>query len=317
MKTQNKNIIILLVFFLLFICSCSFLIFEINKEYETFSRKSKNVHKTILGKIDNIKIEKGFKKNRELPQTKVSFDEPKKVHVKKTFEKKHQSPTVHVQYNESFPKQIKNDSFKTNRVVVNKKNVYTSQTIENKNEPVKFLCQDQRLCNLKDNGLIVSKGPVGAISYVETNRAYTKGKYYFEAQISFIDTDVRKFLMIEDFGIIQKSFDSKKCFSKSRNPNCNIYGLNFSMQSPQIINDGDVIGFAVDFDNSKIYNALNGKWLVGNPITGESSYTFSSDRTNSYVVFAQTSRNVDWKFNFGAKPFKYNIPTGFKPYSSN
>ena len=216
--------------------------------------------------------------------------------------------------------QRKIDEFikKEKDMVIDKKNKeYLKKINDNKDKPVKFVCGDRYECKLKDAGLTLSMGIAGAFSVAEANRYYTKGKYYFETEILFVKPKENRFLMFEDVGIMYKSPDARHCSSKSNSRNCKAYGWNFSRDILKTIKSGDIIGVAVDFDNSKIYNSLNGEWVVGNPQTGTSPYTFDTTGNKAYTVFAQATRYSDMKLNFGAKPFKYIIPKGFRPYDTN
>ena len=87
--------------------------------------------------------------------------------------------------------------------------------------------------------------------------------------------------------------------------------------------DTKVIGVAVDMDNDKMWLSYNGTWGnaggTGNPATGANP-AFSGEFSGK-VLFPAAAVSVDsgsgylWA-NFGQRPFKHTIPTGFKPLCS-
>jgi len=76
---------------------------------------------------------------------------------------------------------------------------------------------------------------------------------------------------------------------------------------------GDVIGFALDMDNGKIWWSKNGTWQAsGDPAAGTNAgFTNVSGLVTSNVNngFGGT---LTGDYNYGQRPFKYTPPTGFK-----
>jgi hypothetical protein len=77
---------------------------------------------------------------------------------------------------------------------------------------------------------------------------------------------------------------------------------------------GDVLMFAVDLDNNKIFTGKNGTWFASsNPVTGANPmYSISA---GTYQIVTRPYKNTgtcQLDFNFGQRPFAYTAPSGFK-----
>ena len=77
----------------------------------------------------------------------------------------------------------------------------------------------------------------------------------------------------------------------------------------------DVIGFAFDATNGKLYVAKNGTWQnSGNPAAGTGAVV--TGITTSSLWFAGVAdgggSTTSWTANFGQRPFAYTAPSGFK-----
>jgi len=81
----------------------------------------------------------------------------------------------------------------------------------------------------------------------------------------------------------------------------------------------DVLMFALDLDNNKIWFGKNGTWIdSGNPATGTTA-TFSSVTAGSYVPAVTLSGagvSVTLNSTFGQRPFTYTPPTGFNAWNT-
>ena len=74
---------------------------------------------------------------------------------------------------------------------------------------------------------------------------------------------------------------------------------------------GDVISVAFDADNGKLWFAKNGTWFAsGNPATGANA-AFTSIPSKLYTPMFSFDQG-NWKVNFGARSFKYTLPSGYK-----
>ena len=83
---------------------------------------------------------------------------------------------------------------------------------------------------------------------------------------------------------------------------------------PRVV-EGDVMMFAVDADNGKIWLGKNGSWFnSGNPAagTGSLSNNLPTDGTPIFPHFMPYDNGTGHIANFGQKPFEYTPPTGFE-----
>jgi hypothetical protein len=86
--------------------------------------------------------------------------------------------------------------------------------------------------------------------------------------------------------------------------------------------DQDVIGIALDLDNGKIWFSKNGTWQAsGDPAAGTNAAYTTIPIANKWEWCASVGTGgagggYQAVFNFGAKPFRYTPPTGFKSLNS-
>ena len=85
------------------------------------------------------------------------------------------------------------------------------------------------------------------------------------------------------------------------------------------ISGNDTLMFALDLDNQKMWIGRNGNWLnaldtgqAGDPAAGTNSHFTNLIPGRTYFPAASTYSTVTIDWNFGARPFSYPIPTGFK-----
>jgi hypothetical protein len=78
---------------------------------------------------------------------------------------------------------------------------------------------------------------------------------------------------------------------------------------------GDIIGIALDMDSGKVWFAKNNTWQAsGNPASGTNparSDLLTADTTWMPITATYSGGNVQ-DLNFGARPFAYTAPSGFK-----
>jgi hypothetical protein len=86
------------------------------------------------------------------------------------------------------------------------------------------------------------------------------------------------------------------------------------------LQDGKVIGIALDLDRSRYFISIDGKW-TGRGIPSELKDGRNLREAENYAVvaevaYAESSKKSDgWSANFGQQPFLYDIPEGFLPYA--
>lgn len=159
------------------------------------------------------------------------------------------------------------------------------------NLPTRLECRDT--CLLSGDHLTIKQGP--AI----TTRSKYKGKWYLEATLktsafnldyydAYVGIDERK----KD-GSFSQFFD---------------YSLPHIKENK--LKNGDIIGVAMDLDNSKLYFYVN----------GEPKSRFNSIQIKPameyWVGIYTKNKNNSWSANFGAQPFKYPVPSGFKAFNA-
>jgi hypothetical protein len=81
---------------------------------------------------------------------------------------------------------------------------------------------------------------------------------------------------------------------------------------------GDVVNFAIDFSNGKLWVGKNGTWYnSGDPAAGTNATSTFTAGTNpwrfwaEYVVSSDNSNRSSVVTNFGQRPFAYTPPSGF------
>lgn len=80
------------------------------------------------------------------------------------------------------------------------------------------------------------------------------------------------------------------------------------------LKNNDVIGVAMDLDSCKVYVYKNGEQMK----VSYKPYAFDLKPGMEYWVGMYTkNRNTSWTANFGAQPFKYLAPSGFKAFNLN
>lgn len=273
--------------------------------YESVIWKIKASSKTNIKKIyfsgyeDSDVDTSGKKIDIEKLNKRIYFSESTYSKINKIFDK----APVTMQY------KYENDYFIVNGKEGKNYKVFPSPKSTDKE--VYFICKYTYDCKLSPDGLTVGYGNVGASSVSLTNKYYNKGKYYFEAE--FLANNANK-STFSNIGIISPNKDYNYCSfisSMDEDEECMQYGV-FSFSNKKLKNK-DIIGYAVDFDEGKIYISQNGEWVTGLPDKNKTTYTFQNDG-RYYSAAVEVSEGSQWKVNFGASKFRYSVPSGFKPY---
>ena len=92
-------------------------------------------------------------------------------------------------------------------------------------------------------------------------------------------------------------------------------GFGAAVGSLPAITQNDIIGVAIDMDNGKLYFSLNGTFInSGDPIAGTGFVASGLDGETIFPAISHLGSNDGYSFtaNFGARPFVYTPPTGFK-----
>lgn len=182
-------------------------------------------------------------------------------------------------------------------VEINGKNtiqIYESQDSLS-NVPTKLECRDT--CLLSGDHLAIKQGP--AI----TSRSKYKGKWYIEATLK---TSAFKLDNYDAYvGIANE---------KRHDPFPEFFTYDIRQEITKKLKNNDVIGVAMDLDSCKVYVYKNGQLMQ----VSYKPYAFDLKPGMEYWVGMYTkNRNTSWTANFGAQPFKYPVPSGFKAFNSN
>ena len=166
---------------------------------------------------------------------------------------------------------------------------------------------------IQGNGLTATYCCAGAMSTIRVSKSYASGKYYFELILKTGGRAAHPGTWT-NAGIVQVGGTVRPGASVA---NTQVQVIGWGRQKE--FKDGDLIGFAVDFDNGQFYFHVNGDWKSGLPSQGPGIQLAVG---REYVPFvsvaapsAQAERQSDaWTANFGRTPFKTTLPDGYLPY---
>ena len=164
------------------------------------------------------------------------------------------------------------------------------------------------------------------------------GKFYMECKLQAIGSTGGSFPYV---GIVaQEKYDSDMYVGGNGtgwHPTGDIYNGGSNSSSGSTYTTGDIIGVAVDIDNSKLYWHKNGTYIMsGNPTTGSNGYDISSRTAEGVLGFGVShwNNNGIWHANFGngyfgttavssagtnasgIGIFEYDVPAGFTALST-
>jgi len=166
------------------------------------------------------------------------------------------------------------------------------------------------------NGSVYSKGNlsvsrvVGAWSKHWGSLGVSSGKWYWEFQATtlnspFTATGIRNditTLTANQFGTEASEYGYLCNGQKGNNSVYSAYGTSYT--------GANVIGIGLDLDNGKIFFAKDNTWQnTGDPVAGTNP-AYSGLSGTFFPAGTLDSDAV--KYNFGARPFTYTPPTGFK-----
>jgi len=199
------------------------------------------------------------------------------------------------------------------------------------------------------NGNNTTMASSGAGDYgLRSTLGASSGKYYFEVKVnggntqSIGDMDARLVINMQDSSPTAGFYG----FQRYSNSATNLYNNgSFVSQNTAMwggITAGDIISFAVDLDNSKIFLQKNGTgWkntsgATGDPVNGTNPTFTIADATKTYGFYCELRDNADnqTQMNFGngvfgttavtsagtagSTPgtFEYDVPSGYQPLST-
>ena len=180
-------------------------------------------------------------------------------------------------------------------------------------------------------------GDVGQRQSIST-LGMPSGKFYMECKLQAIGSTGGSFPYV---GIVaQEKYDADMYVGGNGtgwHPTGDIYNGGSNSSSGSTYTTGDIIGIAVDIDNSKLYWHKNGTYIMsGNPTTGSNGYDISSRTAEGVLGFGVShwNNNGIWQTNFGNGYFgttavssagtnasengifEYDVPAGFTALST-
>ena len=132
------------------------------------------------------------------------------------------------------------------------------------------------------------------------------GRWYWEVEMIDVGTTICGIIDIHNGRSSQFSMSSPTVYYATTRNNGTREG-NQSGGTNFTYTDGDIVAWALDVDNLKLYGYKNGSLQSTATIT-------QTDITWSPYVYGEST--TDHRFNFGQKPFKYAPPEGFLPLNS-
>tara|TARA_R100000353_G_scaffold97995_2_gene71397 strand:+ start:910 stop:5508 length:4599 start_codon:yes stop_codon:yes gene_type:complete len=170
---------------------------------------------------------------------------------------------------------------------------------------------------IRDGGLSFSCSP-SVSGKVRGTLSFTKGKFYFEWTVN-IASRVHVGVCNAYSPLVAGDFGNRNDEWGVRTDGYKVHDNNNTSDDGDAINDntinaqGYIWMVAVDADNGKIYFGKNGLWLAGaNPYTGTNAHYSNLSGHRLTPATGRRSGGNSGLINFGATPFVYNPPEGFK-----
>ena len=143
------------------------------------------------------------------------------------------------------------------------------------------------------------------------------GKFYFEVFIDTVTTSGQIYLGVQDaaYSGTERGWSTAQ-IAAMRDTNT-LYG-NGATGSGVTYGVGDLMSFAFDTDNNKLYIAKNGIYLNGgNPSQGTGFTHSGISFVGGYTpIVSDSQTGQKYRLNCGQKPFKFPPPAGFQPLNA-
>ena len=180
--------------------------------------------------------------------------------------------------------------------------------------PLSFYNSQTTSINCTNGNLNIKAHTVNGDTRTFGTMGVSTGKWYFESNIVAVDSTygcVGISDIILAYGQAQNTgnwwvyiADGKKYNGVNPAVGGTSYGNTFTTN--------DIIGIAVDLDNSKIWFSKNGTYQAsGDPVAGTNA-AFTNVAGTIYPAVYTWAINSEQALNFGQRPFTYAPPTGFK-----
>ncbi len=291
----------------LLICSKNNLYVAVNIEGEYIENPDLTGAPNYISEIFTNKKEKPLEP-QILPSSRKVLSK-KKVMLKEEYIdliSKYKEPKLEINNKSAYINLDESESYKTPPKQPLHKTNYKSDFLNNKRKNIftKLICDERyenTMCHISPNGLSIKY--CGWQNYYIANKSRDSGKYYFEAQINTSDNE--EISVKTKFSLID-SPPNKEITYKS-------WSLSSIMKNHYKLKSNDIICFAIDFDNNKLYIAINGDWSIMNPYDRTEGITIKDK--SLYPAFSVAGYKETLTVNFGAQKFKYIVPDGYKAYS--
>ena len=141
----------------------------------------------------------------------------------------------------------------------------------------------------------------------------TSGKYYFEVSLEVTNSNNQIYIGIMEGGYYHTERTWTTGTVAALRENGSFYG-NYSTGSPVSYGNGDLLSFAYDADDKKLYIAKNGVYL-NNAIPSQGiGWCFNPRFFESFTpLISDANTGQKFRANFGQTPFRYTPPDGFEP----
>ena len=160
-------------------------------------------------------------------------------------------------------------------------------------------------CKLSPNGL--SAKYCGKESTYISNKELFYGKYYFEFQI--INSNNLPLSKYTVFSMINLPKYNTKEDTKKIKQYWSYNKKDISLTRYDI-KSKDIIGVAIDMNNSKVHFMINGEWK-SNPYSVKNGTNIIKGKSY-FPAFSIAGYRETLTVNFGKLPFKYNMPEGYR-----
>jgi len=162
----------------------------------------------------------------------------------------------------------------------------------------------------------LQRGSSGAYTDAWSDRAYSAGKVYYEGKMRVTGSLAAHthanigFCLVRGNTIDGASHDGSTVIHHGEQ---------------KLYKDGDVFGIAADFDLQKLYYRVNGKWLSGQPSSGNGfplaqgkeyrACVFAAGTVSGEVKQGIPRSDTTWEINFGETPFHSPLPSGYVAFN--
>jgi len=178
--------------------------------------------------------------------------------------------------------------------------------------------------SITNNGLVAQHCCAGAFSIVTANKAVGSGRHYWELTLQAApgephpDTYTSPGVAVATGSTTEHGFFRTRIGSASPNDPNMLLTIGFA--EGRQYRSGDTFMFALDVNNQKVFQGVNGTWLNGTPGgAGGEALGMSGDTFLPIARLSASSRKPvgdSWVANFGSSDFQFPIPPGYGAYGT-